>query len=34
MSNPKKNADIFVGLIPSNVDMPDKIQSFSELQEL
>jgi len=33
MSNPKKKADIFVGLIPSTVDLPDKIDSFSELQE-
>jgi hypothetical protein len=34
MSNPKKKADIFVGLIPSTVDLPEKIHDFSELQEL
>jgi hypothetical protein len=34
MSNPKKKADIFVGLVPSTVELPDKIHRFSELQDL
>jgi hypothetical protein len=31
ISNPKKNADIFVGLVPSTVDLPETIDNFEEL---
>ena len=32
-SNPKKKAEIFVGLVPDSVTVPDTITDFSELQD-
>jgi hypothetical protein len=30
-SNPKKRAEIFVGLVPDSVTVPESISDFSEL---